>query len=102
MIIQFNNFWHALVILSAVIFSSIGVMLGILIEGQMFSIIMSGTGIVALMGVMVNHNIVLVDTFHHLLDAGLQADGCDHPHRRSALAAGHPDHGHGDARPACR
>jgi multidrug efflux pump len=31
---------------------------------------MSGTGIVALIGVMVNHNIVLIDTFHHLRDAG--------------------------------
>jgi multidrug efflux pump len=36
----------------------------------MISIIMSGTGFVALMGVMVNHNIVVVDTFHHLLDQG--------------------------------
>ena len=70
LVIQFNNFWHAVVILTAVIFSSIGVMLGILIQGQMFSVIMSGTGIVALMGVMVNHNIVLVDTFHHLLAQG--------------------------------
>lgn len=72
LLIQFNNFWHALVVLTAVVFSSIGVMLGILIEGQMFSIIMSGTGIVALMGVMVNHNIVLVDTFHHLRDRGFE------------------------------
>ncbi|MBI1211150.1 MAG: MMPL family transporter [Alphaproteobacteria bacterium] len=72
LIIQFNNFWHALVILSAVIFSLIGVFLGILIQQQMFSIIMSGTGFVALMGVMVNHNIVVVDTFHHLLDQGFK------------------------------
>lgn len=70
LIIQFNNFWHVVVILSAVIFSFTGVLLGILIQGQMFSVIMSGTGIVALMGVMVNHNIVLVDTFHHLLAEG--------------------------------
>jgi len=70
LIVQFNNFWHAVVILTAVIFSAGGVMLGILIENQMFSVIMSGTGIVALMGVMVNHNIVLVDTFHHLLAEG--------------------------------
>lgn len=72
LIIQFNNFWHAIVILSAVIFSLIGVLLGILIQQQMFSIIMSGTGFVALMGVMVNHNIVVVDTFHHLLDQGFK------------------------------
>lgn len=72
LIIQFNNFWHALVILSAVIFSIFGALLGMLIEGQLFSVIMTGTGIVALIGVMVNHNIVLVDTFHHLLDAGFK------------------------------
>jgi multidrug efflux pump len=72
LIVQFNNFWHALVILSAVIFSLIGVLLGILIQQQMFSIIMSGTGFVALMGVMVNHNIVVVDTFHHLLEQGFK------------------------------
>ncbi|MBL8781834.1 MAG: efflux RND transporter permease subunit [Alphaproteobacteria bacterium] len=72
LIIQFNNFWHALVILSAVIFSIFGALLGMLIEGQMFSVIMTGTGIVALIGVMVNHNIVLVDTFHVLLDQGFK------------------------------
>ncbi len=72
LIVQFNNFWHAFVVLTAVIFSVIGVLLGILIQGQMFSIIMTGTGIVALMGVMVNHNIVLVDTFHHLIDQGFK------------------------------
>lgn len=72
LIIQFNNFWHALVILSAVIFSIFGALLGMLIEGQLFSVIMTGTGIVALIGVMVNHNIVLVDTFHVLLDQGFK------------------------------
>jgi multidrug efflux pump len=72
LIIQFNNFWHALVILSAVIFSVFGALLGMLIEGQLFSVIMTGVGIVALIGVMVNHNIVLVDTFHVLLDQGFK------------------------------
>jgi multidrug efflux pump len=72
LIIQFNNFWHALVILSAVIFSVFGALLGMLIMGQQFSVIMTGVGIVALIGVMVNHNIVLVDTFHHLLAQGFK------------------------------
>jgi multidrug efflux pump len=70
LIIQFNNFWHAIVILSAVFLSVTGVFLGHMIEGLKFSIIMSGTGTVALIGVMVNHNIVLVDTFHKLLAQG--------------------------------
>jgi multidrug efflux pump len=70
LIIQFNNFWHAIVILSAVILSVTGVVLGLIIEQQKFSVIMTGTGAVALIGVMVNHNIVLVDTFHQLLAKG--------------------------------
>lgn len=70
LIIQFNNFWHAAVILSAVVLSITGVLLGLIIEGQKFSVIMTGTGAVALIGVMVNHNIVLVDTFHQLLARG--------------------------------
>jgi multidrug efflux pump len=72
LLIQFNNFWHVIIILSAVIFSIFGALLGTLIEGQLFSVIMSGVGIVALIGVMVNHNIVLVDTFHHLLEQGFK------------------------------
>jgi multidrug efflux pump len=36
-----------------------------------FSIIMSGTGMLALAGIVVNHNIVLIDTFHRLRDAGM-------------------------------
>jgi multidrug efflux pump len=41
------------------------------VMGQAFSIIMSGTGMLALAGIVVNHNIVLIDTFHRLRDAGM-------------------------------
>ncbi|HAH08644.1 MAG TPA: transporter, partial [Alphaproteobacteria bacterium] len=71
LIIQFNNFWHALVILSAVVLSITGVFLGLIVEAQKFSVIMTGTGAVALIGVMVNHNIVLIDTFQKLLASGV-------------------------------
>ena len=39
--------------------------------GQTFSIIMTGTGLLALAGIVVNHNIVLIDTYHKLLDSGM-------------------------------
>jgi multidrug efflux pump len=39
---------------------------------QSFSIIMTGTGMLALAGIVVNHNIVLIDTFHRLRDAGME------------------------------
>jgi multidrug efflux pump len=53
-------------ILSAVIMSTVGVMLGLLIVGQPFGIVMSGIGVIALAGIVVNNNIVLIDTFDRL------------------------------------
>jgi len=69
---QFNNFYYVVLTLSSVILSTAGVMLGILITGQNFSIVMTGTGIVALAGIVVNNNIVLIDTFQRLSEAGYE------------------------------
>lgn len=63
---QFNSLYNTLVVLSAVIFSVGGVLLGMMIMGQPFSIIMSGLGMVALAGVVVGNNIVLIDTYQQL------------------------------------
>ena len=66
LVTQFNSFYQALLILSAVVMSTVGVLLGLVVTGQPFSAIMSGIGIVALAGIIVNNNIVLIDTFNHL------------------------------------
>ena len=68
---MFNSFYHASLILVAVILAMIGSLLGMVVMGQAFSIIMTGTGLLALAGIVVNHNIVLIDTYHKLLDAGM-------------------------------
>ncbi len=60
---QFNSFYNAVLVLTAVVLSVAGVLVGMLVMGQKFSIIMTGTGIVALAGIVVNNNIVLIDTF---------------------------------------
>ena len=60
---QFNSFYNSVLVLLAVILSTAGVLLGMLIMGQPFSIIMTGVGIVALAGIVVNNNIILIDTF---------------------------------------
>ncbi len=70
LIIQYNSFYHVLITLSTVVMSTVGVLLGMLVTGHYFSVIMTGTGVVALMGVVVSHSIVLIDTFHRLRDAG--------------------------------
>jgi multidrug efflux pump len=68
---MFNSFYHASLILLAVILAMIGALLGMVVMGQAFSIIMTGTGLLALAGIVVNHNIVLIDTYHKLLDTGM-------------------------------
>jgi multidrug efflux pump len=68
---MFNSFYHASLILLAVILAMIGALLGMVVMGQAFSIIMTGTGLLALAGIVVNHNIVLIDTYHKLLDSGM-------------------------------
>ena len=60
---QFNSFYNAILVLLAVVLSTTGVLIGMLVMGQPFSIIMTGTGIVALAGIVVNNNIVLIDTY---------------------------------------
>ncbi len=67
----FNSFYHAGLILVAVVLAMIGALLGMVVMGQTFSLIMSGTGMLALAGIVVNHNIVLIDTFHRLRDSGM-------------------------------
>ena len=60
---QFNSFYNAVLVLLAVVLSTAGVLIGMLVMDQTFSIIMTGTGIVALAGIVVNNNIVLIDTY---------------------------------------
>ena len=60
---QFNSVYNSVLVLTAVVMSVTGVMIGMLVMDQTFSIIMTGTGIVALAGIVVNNNIVLIDTY---------------------------------------
>lgn len=63
---QFNSFYHSVLTLSTVVLSTLGALIGMVVTGQPFSVIMTGTGIVALAGIVVNNSIVLIDTFQRL------------------------------------
>ena len=67
---QFNKFTSVLLVLMTVVMATIGVFLGLLLTGQPFGIIMSGIGVIALAGVVVNNNIVLIDTYDRLREEG--------------------------------
>ncbi|CAN7241619.1 efflux RND transporter permease subunit [Phenylobacterium sp. LjRoot225] len=75
---QFNSFYGVLVTLSAVLLSTVGVLLGVQVNlahtFDYVSVLFLGTGVVALAGVVVGHNIVLVDTFYQLRRQGHAAD----------------------------
>jgi len=71
LITQFNSFYQAFLILSAVLFSTVGVFAGLLIFQKPFGVVMSGIGVIALAGIVVNNNIVLIDTFNQLRRRGL-------------------------------
>ncbi len=71
LVTQFNSFYQALLILSAVVFSTVGVLLGLLVTNQPFGIVMSGIGVIALAGIVVNNNIVLIDTYNLIRSQGV-------------------------------
>ncbi|MGE0584476.1 MAG: efflux RND transporter permease subunit [Flavobacteriaceae bacterium] len=71
LVTQYNSFYQAILTLSTVVLAMVGVLIGMMITGQTFSIIMTGTGIVALAGIVVNNAIVLLDTFNRLREDGL-------------------------------
>jgi len=66
LVTQFNSFYQSVLILFAVVMSTAGVLLGLVITQQPFSAILTGVGVVALAGIVVNNNIVLIDTFNTL------------------------------------
>jgi multidrug efflux pump len=71
---QFDSVYQTILILSAVAFSTVGVLLGLLIVDQPFGIIMSGIGVIALAGIVVSNNIVLIDTYNELRARGLEIE----------------------------
>ncbi len=72
LITQFNSMSKALIIISEVVFSLIGVLLGYMIFGMTISIIMTGMGVVALAGIVVRNGILLVEFTDKLKEQGVK------------------------------
>ncbi|KUF10438.1 efflux RND transporter permease subunit [Pseudoponticoccus marisrubri] len=81
LVLQFNSFYQAFVVMSAIVFSVAGVLLGLIVTGRPFGVVMGGIGVIALAGIVVNNNIVLIDTFNDLRRGGM-------PAREAALRTG--------------
>jgi multidrug efflux pump len=66
LVTQFNSFYQSILIMLSVIMSTAGVLLGLLVLNNPFSAILTGVGVLALAGIVVNNNIILIDTFNHI------------------------------------
>jgi multidrug efflux pump len=66
LVAQFNSFYQANIVLSAILLSFGGVFVSLLVLDRSFSTLQTGISCVALAGIVVNNNIVLIDTFNLL------------------------------------
>jgi len=78
---QFNSVVKPVIILTSVIMSTAGVLLGLMVFRMPFGIIMTGVGVISLAGIVVNNAIVLID----YIDILRERDGMN---RREALVLG--------------
>jgi multidrug efflux pump len=72
LVMQFNSISRPIIILSEILFSVIGVLLGMSIFNMQISIIMTGIGIVALAGIVVRNGILLVEFTDLLMEQGME------------------------------
>ena len=66
LVTQFNSFFSSMLVISSIGLSTVGVLVGLLVMNQAFSIVMSGIGVIALAGIIVSNNIIFIDTFDDL------------------------------------
>lgn len=66
LVTQFNSFFSTMLVISSIGLSTVGVLVGLLVMNQAFSIVMSGIGVIALAGIIVSNNIIFIDTFDDL------------------------------------
>ncbi|MCF8231562.1 MAG: efflux RND transporter permease subunit [Bacteroidales bacterium] len=70
MVVQFNSLMKPMIIAVQILFSLIGVLLGLKIFGVTFSIMMTGMGIIAVGGIVVKNAIILIDYTDLLIKNG--------------------------------
>ncbi len=81
LVTQFNSVSQPMIIMTSVILSLGGVLIGLAFMGYPFNIIMTGVGVFSLAGVVVNNAIVLIDYTNRLRARGMHT-------REAIIAAG--------------
>jgi multidrug efflux pump len=71
LLMEFNSFYQVALVMSGIVLSTAGVLLGLMVTGQTFGVVMCGIGIIALAGIVVNNNIILIDAYNDFRQRGL-------------------------------
>jgi multidrug efflux pump subunit AcrB len=72
LVLQFNSVSKSVIILTEIVFSIIGVLLGFAITGMEVSIVMTGIGIVGLAGIVVKNGILVIEFADQLRSRGMK------------------------------
>jgi multidrug efflux pump subunit AcrB len=72
LVLQFNSVSKPVIILTEIIFSIIGVMLGFAFTGMQVSVVMTGIGVVGLAGIVVKNGILVIEFADELRARGLK------------------------------
>jgi multidrug efflux pump len=68
LVTQFNSFFSMGLVLSAVVMSTVGVFVGLLVHDLAFGVVMGGIGVIALAGIIVSNNIIFIDTYDRMVE----------------------------------
>ncbi len=74
MVLQYNSLSQPFIIMTSVVFSFGGVFLGLALMNQSFGVIMTGVGVISLLGIVVKNAIVLIDYINQLRERGFSVD----------------------------
>jgi multidrug efflux pump subunit AcrB len=74
LVTQFNSISKPFIIFFTIVFSVIGVLLGLAITGMKISIVMTGVGIIALAGIVVKNGIIMIEFIDELRDRGYETN----------------------------
>jgi multidrug efflux pump subunit AcrB len=72
LVLQFNSVSKPVIILTEIIFSVIGVLLGFAITGMTVSVVMTGIGIIGLAGIVVKNGILVIEFADELRARGMK------------------------------
>jgi multidrug efflux pump subunit AcrB len=72
LVLQFNSVSKPVIILSEILFSVIGVLLGFALTGMTVSVVMTGIGIVGLAGIVVKNGILVIEFADELRSRGMK------------------------------